>query len=172
MIGFVGTIFGALFPFWRWIMIIVLAAGGGYAWHVYDRHKAVNAAVDQVHDDYAVLAAIEDGKQRAIEHQRAGLAQKERHAALQREKVARGAADAARSELDGLRAALAAGGAGGATAAPGPGADGARTGELLLECSEAHLGLSAQADRLAGKVTGLQRYITDQCLSAGAPEPD
>jgi hypothetical protein len=77
------------------------------------------------------------------------------------------AAAAARTELDRLRVALARRGE------PAPGAtsststDDARgpERELLGACAADLQSMAAEADRLAGKVTGLQGYVTDVCLA-------
>lgn len=121
----------------------------------------------------AVLAEVQA---KALEAERAAR-QRERELVLARQQVeeayakhkrqAASAAAAARSELDRLRITLA---NPRVTATPGtaaqPRADGPGSAEreLLAACAGEVQGLAAEADRLAGKVTGLQSYVREVCL--------
>lgn len=74
----------------------------------------------------------------------------------------------ARSELDRLRAALAARAGGPAqNSAASAGADGGAGLErqLLGSCAQALVGLAATADRLEAQVVGLQGYVSNVCLA-------
>lgn len=75
------------------------------------------------------------------------------------------AAESAANELRLLQEALAASGAN-KDSTPATGTDGARTGELLVQCAGKYQGMAADADALANKVTGLQGYVKDVCQSS------
>lgn len=83
----------------------------------------------------------------------------------QRKKAASAAAGA-RTELDRLRHELALRGAHGSDTAPSARTDdqGAVERGLLGVCATELQELGAEADRLAGKVTGLQDYVKSVCL--------
>ena len=74
------------------------------------------------------------------------------------------AASAAADELRLLQEALAASGAAKDSTST-TGANGASPSELLVQCAGVHQVMAAEADSLANKVTGLQGYVNDVCLS-------
>lgn len=81
-----------------------------------------------------------------------------RHAELER---ARAAAGAARTERDRLRDALAARDrAARSDAEAGTRVDGAAERELLGSCSEEYAAMARDADAIAGRLRGLQQYVT------------
>ena len=85
-----------------------------------------------------------------------------------KKKSAAAAADAAAGELQLLQAALAAASGAAVDSTSPSGADGASEGGLLLACATKHQGMAAEADATAVKLTSLQSYVSDVCLSAKA----
>lgn len=129
--------------------------------------KAYMAGQGAVHAKYQgqVAKAVEGA--RSAEQALLVAKQRTEEAHEQDKRKAAVAAAAARTELDRLRLALARRGE------PTPGAPAcacaddtrAPERELLGACATDLQGLAAEADRLAGKVTGLQAYVSDVCLA-------
>lgn len=142
----------------------ILVASHGYA---YQRGRAaVQAQWDAERARQAEAALKAEQAQRAKEH---ALQEEKRKVEVQyaeTKKKAASDAAAAQSELDRLRNALAA-------RDRAASKDSATTGrvdvtgierELLGECASALVGMGTTAQRLAGKVLGLQGYVKNVCL--------
>lgn len=140
------------------IALVVLA---GTHWKTY---VAGGNAVRTQHQAQVIAA-----EQSARAKEQALLAAKQRTEETyeQNKRKAATAAAAARTELDRLRVALARRGEPAPGAAPSASTDDTRgpERELLGACAADLQSMAAEADRLAGKVTGLQGYVTDVCLA-------
>ena len=164
----------SLIPWWaRALILAALVAAVGFAIH----HLAASRqqiGYDRAQAEYTAAALVADQAARAKEHQLqatvATLGQ-QHEKTKQRAAVAAAAAGA---ELDGLRSDLAArDGAAGANPAATCGTDAARAGrierELLQQCAAALQTVAAEADRIAGRLSGLQDYVRAVVPAAGAP---
>lgn len=155
-----------------WLLSAVLAvivAASGYAGHRWTaaRYEA-RIAADREAAQRAALAASEAARVTEQERRQAQERIDAQHQAdMDR---ARRAAIAARGELDRLRAVLAARDRAAAEhAGPSGGADDAAVErELLGACAARYQGLAAEADGLAGQVSGLQDYVRDVVRPEGA----
>ncbi len=163
--------------YWRIAAALIVAALlAGTHWKAYVTGKhAVQAEWNQ---DIAKRA------QQALEFERAArdreqdllaAKQKAEEAYVEQKRKAAVAAAGAKSQLDGLRNAIAERGAGEACTDPGaqPRANaGARLEqELLGHCAGALVELAAEADRLEALVVGLQGYIKGTVLKQSSPQP-
>lgn len=151
----------------RVILAIALAVFlAGTHWRAYVQGKKTVQAewsIERAAQVSDALAASEAARAREQALQAAKVQVEVKYA--QSKKTAAMAADAARSELVGLRDAIARA----ASAAPGSQAsaagrtDGAGIGDVLGSCVNEVQDLARNADRLAIKVTGLQGFIAGAC---------
>ena len=149
----------ALFGLWRYgIFAAVLTAAS--VWHLADKSRAVDDAVELVRAEYinAALAASESARAREKSliamNQKANFdlqAQKTRSAAAA--VVSAGKLRDLETTLD--RATT-------ADPATTPGADDP-SADIIRECSRALVAVDDFASKLAGQLTGLQRYVGEVC---------
>lgn len=143
------------------IFLSALAAG---AWKI--KHDAYKAGADDVRKEYAALAtkAALSAMKTQERLQDAVTQIGERHEKTKRAIAI--SADAASSELDGLRNELAARDSRDTketAAACRVDAAGAER-ELLGHCAAHLVGLAKEADRIEAKLIGLQEYVSNVCL--------
>ena len=149
----------ALAGFWRnGLVAAVLAAAG--VWHLADKSRAIDDATELVRAEYinAALAASESARAREKSliamNQKANFdlqAQKTRSAAAA--VVSAGKLRDLETTLD--RATT-------ADPATTPGADDP-SADIIRECSRALVAVDDFASKLAGQLTGLQRYVGEVC---------
>ena len=165
------TILRNLIPPWAWAAALAAAVATLYGWHAYTVHSARTEGRAEVRAEWNAAELTRAGiAQQAAEATKAKEATHARELAKQRAQrtlsaaVAASAVNAARTELDRLRSDIATG-AGGCAVPSDPAAglgidDGpTRAGELLSACAGELASLAADADRLAGQVSGLQGYV-------------
>jgi hypothetical protein len=165
---------------WRVLVVIGLLAGL-VGTHLWLEGRAVDAAIAQ-HNAAALLreseaatariaAALEtDREARRMESARRRNMEANERERVQRESRLRVAVAGARSELDGLRADLAARAAAAGSEAGGDGTAAARRDEaaavereLFGACAGRYEGMAREAGELAGQVIELQSYVTGVC---------
>lgn len=150
-------------PVWAWIVVACLAWGGWQRHRATTATKAAAAAEQRAAVESATAQA--EALARQTEQQWAANARSAADAYTANLTRARAGADAARSELDRLRAAVAgtaaapaSGSASGAAAAGG--SDGAAQLRLVFgECAAALQAVAASADQCEARVKGLQDYV-------------
>lgn len=154
---------------YRWLMAlglvgaVVLAVG---VWHINGVRKAVHAAEMKMQ---AQMIREAEGERQKRDAKEAVLAKKvaANDKLYQVEKRKRAIADAAANgALDRLRNTLVT--VDRATGQDTPAASGADDprDRIIGECAFALVGLDKEARRLAGKVTGLQKYASEVCMKA------
>lgn len=146
--------------------VIAVALTGSH-WYAYRSGKAAGEqriealwGAERANLVAAAEAARTEREQREADLRRA--AQEREDAYTEELRRQAGATAAARRELDRLRDAIATDAANRQPVAPDTGArpapDDARAGDLLGQCAAELVTMGGHADRLAGKVTGLQSY--------------
>lgn len=159
----------------------LLAAAWG--WHAWDKSRAESAAYaagqaevqakwDQERIEQQALALLAEQAARAEEQRRTKAAQEAMNAHRKQAQRARADADAAGSELERLRDALAArdaaarGGEAGSDAGAGCVVDaGATERKLLGSCASALTAMAEDFDVVSGRLRGLQAWVRGVCVS-------
>lgn len=150
-------------PVMAWALVACLAWGGWQRHQAKTQERATAAAEQRAAVEAATAAA--EARARQTEQQWADSTRKASDAYTANLTRARAGADAARSELDRLRAVVggtaaapASGSASGAAAAGG--SDGAAQLRLVVgECAAAVSEVAAHADRCEARLKGLQDYV-------------
>lgn len=139
----------ALLGLWRYGLIACLLAAAG-VWHLADKSRAVDDAVEQVRNEYITAALVASEAARAKESAWQTQLQKAQNEATTRQKTLAADAAALRTERDGLRDQLATAG----RHLPGltrPALERYTNtfGDVFAECVREYSGLAEAADRLA-----------------------
>jgi hypothetical protein len=129
--------------------------------------KAYKVGERGVESKYQAAALKAEERARQLEQELIASKQKAEERYVQQKRKADAAAAGARTELDGLRNALAERGAPGANSTSCPGAYGSDRleQELFGQCASALTSMAAEADRLEALVVGLQGYVKGVCLT-------
>jgi hypothetical protein len=163
----------SLVPPWAWAALagVVLVTTFAAGWRAADGRWQAKEKVRLAEQTQHALEASQEA--RRIEQARAAKVQEVTNDYATRSNRDRVAAAAARTELDGLRSALA--DRDRAAAAPGAActidAGGGLERQLLGACASALADLGGEADRLETKLTGLQRYVRAITGAASVPAP-
>lgn len=149
---------------YKWLLAIGLTLS---LWlgHAYDKHKAVEAAEQGVRDEYVAQALKASEAARAKEQELQAKVKGVNDAYIVEKRRRAADAASAQSELDGLRDQLAISSAASTNPGTATGTNGAGgpERELLGACASRLVGLAGEADRLEGKVVGLQDYVKNVC---------
>lgn len=145
---------------YKWLLALGLALSM-WGWHAWDKHRAVEGAVQDVRDAYTAqaLKASEAARAKEKELQAKVKGVTDAYIVERRKRVADGVAT--QSELDRLRDELALSGAASQNPGTASGVYGAGGPErdLLGACATHLVRLAGEADRLESKVIGLQEYV-------------
>jgi Tfp pilus assembly protein PilE len=148
------------------VLAVILAALAGGAWKAYVMGKnTVKAEWDKV-ELIRTAEAFKLSEKNREKETALKLSQERISRDLIKEKSARAVADAAATDsLMRLRTAIANSGGPGQDTDTTCGTDvGGTERELLSQCAEVVRSMAATADRLSGKVSGLQRFIGALCV--------
>ena len=136
----------SIFAYWRVGLVAALLTAAG-VWHLADKSKAVDDAVELVRAEYITAALAASEQARSREKQLQTTVQEAKNAAIAREKTLLADAGRSRAQSDGLRNQLAAARSQLSSASRAAVDQYAATSaELLIECGAAYSELARQAD--------------------------